>query len=373
MRNRVKNLLLTFVLSATSVFGQSSPAEVIENSLKAIGGSKDLSEIRSIHAVADCTGPNGNYSTEIFSAHDGRMVFRQVRQNGTVYYGQTNGQTFWTKDETTGKFSFADKRAAAVWRGHDFARLAAEVAERFRDFTFAGDEKFADKTALKLRAVDELGNPVEIFFDKGTKLILGLTTQNPFSEQPELVRTVINEWKRVGNVKLPSKVTATDKKGDWVLNFREISLNKTDAKIFGVPAQVAAMIELFELHKQQRVAHFNRDAKLLISSFADDFTEVKNGRINKPTREAGLKRFQKYVDNSTFIEWDDITPPVIRVSADATIGYALVHKKVRLKAKQENGTEVEETEIFAWVAVYQKIKGEWKLVLVASTNTPEKD
>ena len=86
-----------------------------------------------------------------------------------------------------------------------------------------------------------------------------------------------------------------------------------------------------------------------------------------------LNRFQNYLNNSTFLEWDDITPPVIKVSDDATLGYVLVHKKVRLLAKDENGKEQEETEIFAWIETYQKIKGKWKLTAVVSTNTPEKD
>jgi len=158
-----------------------------------------------------------------------------------------------------------------------------------------------------------------------------------------------------------------------VLNFRAIGLNKTDEKIFAVPAKVVAMNELFELHKQGRVAHFTRDAKMLVSGFADDFTSISNGKISKPSREASFKRFQNYLNNSTFIEWDDITPPVIKVSDDATLAYVLVHKKVRLLAKDESGKEAEETEIFAWAALYRKIKGEWKLTAVVSTNTPEKD
>ena len=100
---------------------------------------------------------------------------------------------------------------------------------------------------------------------------------------------------------------------------------------------------------------------------------VSGGRISKPAREKNFERFQKYFSESTFLEWDDITPPVIRVSDDQTMGYIAVHKKVRLRSKQPNGSEIEEAEVFAWVAVYQKVKGEWKLALIASTNTPEND
>jgi hypothetical protein len=125
------------------------------------------------------------------------------------------------------------------------------------------------------------------------------------------------------------------------------------------------------LHNQARAAHFKRDAKMLVSSFADDFTDIRDGKIQKPQREASLSRLQAYFKNSTFLEWDDIKPPVIRVSEDATMAYVVVQKKVKLLTKDEKGTEYEEVEVFAWVAVYRKTGGRWMLSLVASTRTPE--
>jgi hypothetical protein len=373
MKIKIKNLVLATLLSAAGVFAQAGASEVLENSLRAIGGRKEIAKVRSLRAIAECRGPNGSYTTEIYSATNSRLIFRQVSASGNIYLGQTNGPVFWTKDEKSGDFSLADNRAASVWRGHDFQFLAMEVATRFRDFAFAGEENFDGKRALKLNAADELGNPASVFFDKDTKLMRGFSVQNPFSAEAETIRVVFNEWKQIGRIKLPSKVTATDKKGDFVLNFREIVLNKPDEKIFAVPLKVAAMNELLQLQKQSRVAHFTKNASLLVSTFADDFTSVSNGKIGKPSREKSLARFQDYLNKSTFIEWDDITPPVIKVSDDATLGYVLVHKKVRLTAKNESGKEEEETEIFAWLETYQKIKGEWKLTAVVSTNTPEKD
>jgi len=373
MRIAITGLLCLILISAANIFAQGDPSAIIENSLQAIGGKKEIAKIRNLQAFADCVGPNGKYTTEIYSAKSARLIFKQVLASGNIYIGQTNGQTFWTKDEKNSDFSLADNRAAFAWRSHDFQFLALEIAERFRDLAFAGEENFSGKTAVKLRGSDELGKTADVFFDKETKLMLGFTIQNPFGAQPETIRTVFNEWKQIGGLKLPSKVTATDKQGDFVLNFREIVLNKTDEKIFAVPPKVTAMNELLELQKQARAAHFTRNGNLLVSTFADDFTSIAGGKISKPKREASLDRLQNYFNNSTFIEWDDITPPVIKVSDDATMGYVLVHKKVRLPAKNENGTETEETEIFAWIEMYRKIKGEWKLTAVVSTNTPEKD
>jgi hypothetical protein len=378
MKNGIKisnwsQLVLFVFCSVVSVSAQEvvNPSVVIERSRAAIGGRGALAEIHSLRAFADCLGPHARYTTEIHSAKESRLIFRQVREGGASFVGQTNGNVFWTKDDESGDFVLADEAAAFAWRSHEFQWLMIALTERFREPAFAGRENFAGKNALKLNVKDELNHPASLFFDETSGLMLGVTILNPLSQQPESIRTVFNEWKQVGKVKLPSKVTVTDKQGDFVLSFKEISLNRVDEKIFSVPPKVLAIRELLKLHQEARAAHFNRDAKLLVSSFADDFTNVDSGKISMPTKEKSIKGMQSYFDNSTFLEWDDITPPVIKVSDDATMGYTIVHKKVRLLTKTEAGGSAEETEVFAWVAIYRKVKGQWKLTTIASTNTPE--
>jgi hypothetical protein len=369
---KLAGLLLVALCSAAPVDAQEAdPRAIIERSLKAIGGREELARVRSIYAFADCTGPGGKYSTELYSATGLRLVFKQVKQGGATFIGYTNGEEYWTKDKM-GEVSLEDKNAAFSWRSHEFQWLAFGLLERFRDPSFAGEEEFNGRRAFKLRLTDELGQPAHFFFDKESGLMLGFTVLNPFERRrPETIRIVFNEWKQVGKIKLPSKVTATDKQEDYVLSFKEIALNRLDEKIFSVPVQVAAIKELLELHNQARAAHFKRDAKLLVSSFADDFTDIRDGKVQKPQREASISRLQAYFNRSTFLEWDDIKPPVIRVSEDATMAYVVVQKKVKLLTKDEKGAEYEEVEVFAWVALYRKIGGKWMLTLVASTRTPE--
>ncbi|MGH7493563.1 MAG: hypothetical protein ACREOO_14390 [bacterium] len=67
--------------------------------------------------------------------------------------------------------------------------------------------------------IDELGSPGHVFFDLDSHLWAGKVILDPRSHKGETVRVLINEWKKVGEVKLPSKVTATDKSGDWILDF----------------------------------------------------------------------------------------------------------------------------------------------------------
>lgn len=137
------------------------------------------------------------------------------------------------------------------------------------------------------------------------------------------------------------------------------------------PQQSEDVNEILRMHYRDRAAHFNRDAAYIFSNFADEYFSLGNGRVNLPDRAAGQKRLQTYFDASTFLEWDDITPPIIRVSDDASMAFSLVHKKVRLLDKNNGGKE--EIEVFAWNMTMRKVGGKWKVTSVTSTRTPEEE
>lgn len=137
------------------------------------------------------------------------------------------------------------------------------------------------------------------------------------------------------------------------------------------PQQSEDVNELLRGHYRGRAAHFGRDAAAIYTDFADEFFNLGNGQISLGDRDAGRKRMQAYFDASTFIEWDDITPPVIRVSDDGSMAFVLVHKRVRLLDKNDGGKE--KIEVFAWTTTLRKIAGKWKMTSVTSTRTPEDD
>lgn len=363
-----ESILPAFILTifiSTATLAQSA-AQIVEDSVLALGSKKDVAKVRNIHALADCLGPNGPYTTEIFSAKNSRLLFKQVRA-GNVYKGITTGNMSWSVNEKTGDPKLAAAGEVFAWRSHDYQAMALNPTAYFKDPAYEGEEAFAGKQAMKLKAVDELGNNAYLFFDKADNVLLGFTIQSPFNPQ-ETIRTVFSEWTKVQGIRLPSKATATDNKGDFVLNFKQITLNKKDESALQPTPKVTALVELTALHNEARAAHFNRDPALLVSSFADEYTQIGAGKIQRPAQEASIARFTAYFNNSRFLEWDDITPPVFRISDDATMAYSVVHKKVRLIAKDASGAEKESTEVFAWLATYKKIEGKWRLMAIASTN-----
>ncbi|MBK9154881.1 MAG: formylglycine-generating enzyme family protein [Chloracidobacterium sp.] len=139
------------------------------------------------------------------------------------------------------------------------------------------------------------------------------------------------------------------------------------------PQQSEAVNELLRIHYADRASHFGRDAASLVARFSDDHTNISDGRVSQPRHEVFRRQMQAYFDASTFLEWDDIAPPVIHISDDASMAHVIVQKKVRLRARNAAGVEEERADVFAWLSTYRKIGGQWKLTTITSTNTPEDD
>ena len=139
------------------------------------------------------------------------------------------------------------------------------------------------------------------------------------------------------------------------------------------PVQSEAVNELLRGHYADRAAHFNRDAAYIFSQMSDDFVSVGGGQVRKGDPAAGLKRMQAYFAASTFFEWDDITPPIIRLSDDGSMATSIVHKKVRLLSKAASGSESEVIDVFAWSTTFRRVGDKWKITSITSTSTPEAD
>ncbi len=380
MPSKFKRLFITFGLSiagwiflaATPLAAQSITFKEVEAaSLKAMGGENSLQQVRSIRAVADCTGPNGRYTTEIHSARGDRLSFKQVRADGRTFAGFVSGKIAWTEKAESDEVAWLDKTGAAMIRGHEFQMISLTLSQRYKNFVVEGEENFAGLACIKIRATDELDKSFHLFFNRQTHLLAGMIFSDPRSANGEVVKVVYNLWKPIGRVKLPVKITATDRAGDFVLNFHTIGLNKVDERLFKIPQTALALSELMEAHEQARTAHFNKDARMMVSGLADDHINVTAGKINRPTKEQNLKSFQNYFGRVEFLEWDDVVPPVIRVSKDATMAYVIVQKRVRIKTNNEQGQPIEESTVYAWVELHEKQNGKWILKAIASTNEPK--
>jgi hypothetical protein len=127
---------------------------------------------------------------------------------------------------------------------------------------------------------------------------------------------------------------------------------------------------LLRMHALAQTAHLDKRPDLMVASFADSFLNISRGAVTVRTPAESRARFQAYFDRSTFQEWTDLAPPIIRISPDGQMAYVIVQKRVRLSAMDSAGVPRPEHTIFAWVELYEKRGGRWTLMAVASTDRP---
>lgn len=122
------------------------------------------------------------------------------------------------------------------------------------------------------------------------------------------------------------------------------------------------------LLQQERKTHFDRDVDGFVAEFADSMISVNKGKVRLLSTEENKKRIEPYFSSVHFIKWDDVAEPIIRFSGDGTLAYAVVQKEVILSYPIENGKDFIDTANYAWVSIYRKQKGEWKVEANISTN-----
>ncbi len=125
--------------------------------------------------------------------------------------------------------------------------------------------------------------------------------------------------------------------------------------------------ELLALHATHRAAHFATDPAALLAAQAEPFITVANGAIHEVTREASLQRFTDYFAGATYHEWDDLQPPIVHVSQDATMAWMITRIQVRRTQTDADGNAQQQAFIYAGIMTYERRDGSWVQTANVST------
>ncbi len=129
--------------------------------------------------------------------------------------------------------------------------------------------------------------------------------------------------------------------------------------------------EILRLHDLDRAAHLKGDAADLVSRLAPELISVAEGKIIRQTRDENRKLFEEYFRGSKHTAWDDLEPPVVRVSPDGQMAWAVYRVHSRYEQTKDGKKELTEF-VAAWMSVYEKRNGRWEMTAVTSTFEPSK-
>jgi hypothetical protein len=128
--------------------------------------------------------------------------------------------------------------------------------------------------------------------------------------------------------------------------------------------------ELLRMHARGREAHFETDAEKLLSHGAETMISVNGGRIQHITRAQQREFFTGYFKGARYFEWDDLEPPIVRVSGDGSMAWMITRTRVRRTQPDAAGVAKEVSFVYAGIMTYEKRDGRWVRVANVSTFEP---
>jgi len=116
---------------------------------------------------------------------------------------------------------------------------------------------------------------------------------------------------------------------------------------------------LLGMHAKSREAHFATAVEAAIEDLAEEQIIVRDGAVRRMTKGDMRQIMTGYLAGATFHEWDDIEPPLIKVSDDASLAWMITNTRVRFTKADENGNESETAFVYAGILTLENRDGRW--------------
>ena len=120
---------------------------------------------------------------------------------------------------------------------------------------------------------------------------------------------------------------------------------------------------LLAIHANGIRGHVELNPDALVRNHADDFVGASRGKINRSTAAQTREFFAKYLDGATYRQYEDIEPPIVKISDDGSMAWIM--SRLRVQRVEKSGKEG--SFVYAGVMIYEKRNGRWMRVANAST------
>jgi hypothetical protein len=127
---------------------------------------------------------------------------------------------------------------------------------------------------------------------------------------------------------------------------------------------------LLRIHQTIISAHRANNVEAWMQLEAVDMTSINGGRVSFPTSAQRHAGRTEYLASSKFEVYRDLRPPIVRISRDGTLGWLIAEVEVKGTETGQDGASSPFHDVWAWVELYEKIDGAWKIVGNASNHRP---
>lgn len=117
--------------------------------------------------------------------------------------------------------------------------------------------------------------------------------------------------------------------------------------------------EILELHRAGIQAHLDRDVPFFTKNVAEDYVTVGRGEIRSPSLDDIETMFSSYLGSTEFTKYEDIREPIVGISDDGSIAWAIVQVRVEGSQQAEDGSTRPLAFTSAWLTLFRREGDRW--------------
>jgi ketosteroid isomerase-like protein len=136
------------------------------------------------------------------------------------------------------------------------------------------------------------------------------------------------------------------------------------------PGRAQDRAALEAILEAQRSAHLELDADRLVERIADELVSVDNGVITVQSRDQVREMFASYFEGATYFAWEDLEPPLTKISADGSLAWVVRRVGVDREEPDGAGGRRRRKFVSAYTSTFEKSDGQWWMTTVTSTFVP---
>ncbi len=330
-----------------------------------VAESIDPAAIETIKAVAHVTVSDGLEYDVITVIHDHqRAVFHRAYADREVAQG-VDGKYYWEYDGT--RETEGPPRYETIVLGHQFHAQLLQFEKLNGPLT---EPALVDRDGVQCLATTSEKDQT-LFVDAETKQAVALVYAR--ETEPDIEMT-FGDWRQVQGIDLPYLVIIDDGERVFRYQYGSVVFNEGSVASFRAPVTLLTPEQqLMRKHRLMMDAHYFEDPSLIAGAFGEQGVIVYEGEV-APTigaeTEASLTR---RLMNRNHTRYDDLVRPIIRVADDGSLGWVIVQVRaegVRFDANGDPSGPLDFT--CAWIAMYEKVAGQWKMAGNVSNFKPDR-
>jgi hypothetical protein len=236
------------LLSAAPLVAQPMPsaADIIAKHVAAIGGTKAIEKVQSMHQKGTMSLPAMGLTGEmeaIFAAPNKSATRLTLAGLGEIV-GGTDGEVAWSINPMQGPRLLVDKELVQLKETADFQGQMLMLADRFTSIQTEGIVDFGGEKAYKVKFVSKAsGNPSTRYFSVGSGLMIGTESVTTSEMGTMETRVTFADYKDFGGIKFPTKSETSLGPQSMVMTTTEVTLNAVPAGSITIPDAIKPLIK----------------------------------------------------------------------------------------------------------------------------------